>query len=61
MGGDFRGRYLQEGEHEGVIVYSVLGQGQRHYYYARGRQLVWVATPPGAEGAFFSGAFEKLA
>ena len=53
--------HLQGEEYRGLTVYSVLGQGQRHYYYARGRQLVWVATPPGAEEAFFSDALEKMA
>ena len=53
--------HLQGEEYRGLTVYSVLGQGQRHYYYARGRQLVWVATPPGAEEAFFSDAVERLA
>ena len=52
--------HLQTENHEGLTVYSVLGQGQRHYYYAQGKQMVWVATPPGAEETFFSDALEKL-
>ena len=53
--------HLQTGKHEGLTIYSVLGQGQRHYYYAQDKRLVWVATPPGAEETFFSDALEKLA
>jgi len=52
---------LQTAKHEGLTIYSVLGQGQRHYYYAQDRQLVWIATPLGGEETFFSDALEKLA
>lgn len=39
--------HLKATDREGVTVYSALGMGQIHYFYRRGRTIVWVAADPG--------------
>ncbi len=57
-GSPFRG--LTRQEIEGVAVYSVRDAGQLHFFYQRVTQVVWVATPPGAEEPFLSEAMRKV-
>ncbi len=40
----------------GRQVYTATGQGQRHYYYQQGRQVIWVAAPAGREEQFLKEA-----
>jgi hypothetical protein len=36
--------HLRERVHDGVTVFSTLGQGQVHYYFRRGARVIWVAA-----------------
>ncbi|MDP2660759.1 MAG: hypothetical protein Q8R28_08520 [Dehalococcoidia bacterium] len=47
---------LQQLEISGKQVYTVTGQGQRHYYYQQGREVIWVAAPSGQEEQFLQEA-----
>lgn len=40
----------------GRQVYTATGQGQRHYYYQQGRQVIWLAAPSGREEQFLKEA-----
>lgn len=35
---------LQEFQREGKTVYTVVGQGQRHYYYQTSARVIWLAV-----------------
>ncbi|TAK34055.1 MAG: hypothetical protein EPO21_10885 [Chloroflexota bacterium] len=37
---------------QGTTIYTVTGQGQRHFYYYKGPVTVWIAAPRGAEEQF---------
>lgn len=41
-GGPFT--HLRERMHDGVAVFSTLGQGQVHYYFRLGTRVIWVAA-----------------
>ncbi len=47
---------LRQLQIEGRPVYTVVGQGQRHYYYQQGPQLIWLAAPRGQEESFLKEA-----
>ncbi|MDP2935826.1 MAG: hypothetical protein Q8O86_04985 [Dehalococcoidia bacterium] len=47
---------LKQLQVEGRPVFTVVGQGQRHYYYRQGRQLIWLAVPNGREDDFLKEA-----
>jgi len=51
---------LERREVEGQEVFSVVGQGQRHYYYQRGRLVIWLAAPPGKEKEFLADALRLI-
>ncbi len=51
---------LQEINFGGVPTYTVTDGRQQHFFYQKGDQVVWVATPRRAEEAFFSAAAEKV-
>ena len=51
---------LQRQEFGNLVIYTVEGGGQLHYYYQLGTQAVWVTTPAGDEGAFFHEALEAV-
>lgn len=57
-GSPFRG--LARQQFRGMPVYAVEDWRQIHYFYQRGTQVVWVATPPGAEDAFLAAAFREV-
>lgn len=40
---------IQEGN---VTVFSVIGMGQRHFFYQKENKLVWIAAPIGSENEF---------
>ncbi|MDP2726089.1 MAG: hypothetical protein Q8P59_00965 [Dehalococcoidia bacterium] len=48
---------LQQLQVNGKQIFTVIGQGQRHYYYQQGRQVVWIAAPSGQEEQFLREAF----
>ncbi len=51
---------LQQLQVNGRQVYTVTGQGQRHYYYQQGRQVIWIAAPAGQEEQFLKDAFQTI-
>lgn len=51
---------LQQLQFGGKQVYTVTGQGQRHYYYQQGREVVWIAAPPGREEQFLKEALQAI-
>jgi hypothetical protein len=51
---------LKEVEVDGRTIYTVVGQGQRHYYYAQGRLTVWLAAPKGGEERFLKDALKVI-
>lgn len=51
---------LQEIQVNGRQVFSVFGQGQRHYYYRQRRQVIWLAVPDGREEAFLKEALVAI-
>lgn len=51
---------LRQLEVDGILVYTVTDGHQQHFFYQKGDQLVWVATPKGAEDAFLSAALDKI-
>lgn len=51
---------LRQIQVEGRPVFTVVGQGQRHYYYRQGRQLIWLAVPNGREEAFLKDALAAI-
>jgi len=38
--------HLKSSERNGMTVYSALGQGQIHYFYRRGADVIWIAADP---------------
>lgn len=44
----------------GITIYSLLGQGQVHYYFRRGPTLVWVAADPVIAQQALADAVKKL-
>ena len=38
--------HLKSSERNGTTVYSALGEGQIHYFYRRGADVVWIAADP---------------
>ena len=51
---------LKQLQVEGRPVFTVAGQGQRHYYYRQGRLVIWVGAPPGQEEDFMREAVRVL-
>ena len=51
---------LQSQQVGAIMVFSVVGQGQLHYYYQRGNKVVWVAAPPGRKVAFLQAALNAV-
>lgn len=43
-----------------LVVYSVQGLGQLHFFYQRGVNVVWLAAPPGEEVSFFHEALQSI-
>jgi hypothetical protein len=43
-----------------LVVYSVQGLGQLHFFYQRGINVIWLAAPPGDEVSFFHAAFQSI-
>lgn len=41
-------------------IFTVVGQGQRHYYYQRGSKVIWIAAPRIAERAFLDDALRQI-
>ncbi len=48
-------------EFQGVPVFVVRDGRQAHYFYQQETQVVWVATPPGAEESFLLDVLRKVA
>ncbi|MBI4319093.1 MAG: hypothetical protein HY675_11440 [Chloroflexi bacterium] len=42
------------------VVFSVVGQGQRHYYYQKGSLTVWIAAPTVGEADFVREALQVI-
>jgi hypothetical protein len=38
--------HLKSSERNGTTVYSALGQGQIHYFYRQGANVIWIAADP---------------
>ena len=38
--------HLKSSKRNGTTVYSALGQGQIHYFYSRGADVIWIAADP---------------
>lgn len=38
--------HLKSSERNGTTVYSALGEGQIHYFYRRGADVIWLAADP---------------
>jgi hypothetical protein len=38
--------HLKSSERNGTTVYSALGEGQIHYFYRRGADVIWIAADP---------------
>jgi len=38
--------HLKSSERNGTTVYSALGQGQIHYFYRQGADVIWIAADP---------------
>lgn len=38
--------HLKARERKGTTVYSAIGQGQIHYFYRRGADVIWIAADP---------------
>ncbi len=57
-GSPFRG--LTRREFQGMPLYSVRDARQAHFFYQSGVQVVWLATPPGAEEAFLAKALDEV-
>lgn len=36
---------LQQTRIDSTVVFSVVGMGQKHYYFQRGNKVVWIAAP----------------
>jgi hypothetical protein len=51
---------LQRQEVGNLVIYTVEGGGQLHYYYQLETQAIWVTAPAGDEGAFFHEALEAV-
>ncbi|TAK32635.1 MAG: hypothetical protein EPO21_14900 [Chloroflexota bacterium] len=51
---------LQQQNVNGQTIYTVVGQGQRHYYYQQGKLVIWLAAPKGGEERFLAGALEAI-
>ncbi len=47
-------------EFQGMPVYAVRDARQVHYFYQQDTQVVWVATPPGAEESFLLDVLRKV-
>ncbi len=43
-----------------LVIFTVTGQGQRHYYYQKGAKVVWIAAPNIAERAFLDDALKLI-
>ncbi len=52
---------LTRQEFQGMPVYAVRDARQVHYFYLQETQVVWVATPPGAEESFLLDVLRKVA
>jgi len=37
---------LKSDERNGTTVYSAVGEGQNHYFYRRGKDVIWIAADP---------------
>ncbi len=44
--GKTRFSHLKSSERNGTTVYSALGEGQIHYFYHRGADVIWLAADP---------------
>jgi len=51
---------LQQLQFDGQTVFTVVGQGQRHYYYQRGKLVIWLAAPGGGEERFLKDALKLI-
>ncbi len=51
---------LRQQQYDGVMVYSVTGMGQQHFFYQTGKVTIWLAAPKGGEEPFLRDAFRVL-
>ncbi len=51
---------LQRVRFEGQDLYSVFGQGQNHYFYQKGKNVIWIAAPTSNEAMFLRDALRAI-
>jgi hypothetical protein len=52
--------HLKSRERDGLMLYSVLGLGQIHYFYQSGATIVWLAADPPIAGAALAEAIRFI-